>query len=117
MPLLTGKIRRNLEPSINGKGDGSRRRYLKASGSLLIGLSGGLGSTVLLDLISRMYFPDQRESEKRVELLKGGTAHPRNELVWQKAAVCYVEVCSAFPDVSYFSLTFPLFLLIKPVLR
>ncbi|THV07395.1 hypothetical protein K435DRAFT_825628 [Dendrothele bispora CBS 962.96] len=100
MPLLTGKIRRNLEPFINEKGDGSRRRYLKASGNLLIGISGGLGSTVLLDLISRMYFPSQMESQKRTELLKGGTAHPRNEMVWQKAVVCYVEVCSAFPNMK-----------------
>jgi cytoplasmic tRNA 2-thiolation protein 2 len=100
MPLLSGKIRRCLEPFINDKKNSTRRTYLKASGDLLIGFSGGLGSTVLLDLIHRIYFPSKIESERRAELLKGGTAHPRNEMVWQKTRVCYIEVCSAFPNVS-----------------
>jgi cytoplasmic tRNA 2-thiolation protein 2 len=67
---------------------------MKAPGNLLIGFSGGLGSTVLLDLISKVYFSPGMETK-----LRGGTDHPRNTSVWNEATVCYVEICSAFPGV------------------
>jgi cytoplasmic tRNA 2-thiolation protein 2 len=70
---------------------------MKAPGDLLIGISGGLGSTVLLDLVSKVYFSPERlvgpERKSR------GTDHPRNASVWNKAAVCYIEICNAFPEV------------------
>ena len=49
--------------------------------------------------------------------MKGGKEHPRNSAdkgVWKgKAAVCYVEVCGAFPEVrfSFFFITFCLVLI------
>jgi cytoplasmic tRNA 2-thiolation protein 2 len=75
---------------------------LKASGNLLVGLSGGLGSTVLLDLVNQSYFSTQ-EPPDHTGKPRGGKDHPRNSSVWQQATVCYVETCSAFPGVRLFS--------------
>ena len=95
---MTFKFRRSLEPYVNPKADGPRRTALKPQGNLLIGFSGGLGSTVLLDLIHRYYVvPD-----KTLITDEGGSNHPRNERVWQRVIVCYVEVCDAFPAVCTF---------------
>ncbi|KAJ7126960.1 hypothetical protein C8R44DRAFT_617440 [Mycena epipterygia] len=92
-PMISTKFRRTLEPSINVIPDGPRKKGLKPAGNLCLGFSGGLGSTVLLDLISQCYFSNH-EGE---EAIKGGTDHPRNSTVWKKATVCYVEICNALP--------------------
>lgn len=93
---MTFKFRRSLEPLVNPKPDGPRRTALKPQGNLLVGFSGGLGSTVLLDLVHRYYVaPD-----KALITDEGGSHHPRNERVWKRVIVCYVEVCDAFPEVS-----------------
>ncbi|KAH9037903.1 hypothetical protein EDB85DRAFT_568705 [Lactarius pseudohatsudake] len=63
-----------------------RRGALKPSGSLLVGFSGGLGSTVLLDLVHKIYCA-KSESEE----LKGGKEHPRRNRVWKKIYVCFVH--------------------------
>ena len=90
------KFKRTLGPSINPPGDGHRKGSYQASGNLLIGFSGGLGSTVLLDLITRYYIRSLKTGDERP---RGGKSHPHNGGTWSKVAVCYVEVCSAFPDV------------------
>ncbi|KAF8962794.1 hypothetical protein BDZ97DRAFT_1905179 [Flammula alnicola] len=75
IPLIQTRFRKSLEPSINATPDGPRRKGLKAAGSLMIAFSG-----------------EQK--------LKGGKDHPRNSDrgVWKgKPAVCFVEVCGAFP--------------------
>ncbi|KII89983.1 hypothetical protein PLICRDRAFT_108412 [Plicaturopsis crispa FD-325 SS-3] len=97
-PLVTSKFRRCLDPSVRMdlKPDGPRRMKLKASGNLLIGYSGGLGSTVLSDLVSRCYFSPEVAAPDDA---KGGKDHPRNVRVWKKATVCYVEICNAFPGM------------------
>ena len=66
----------------------------------MIGFSGGLGSTVLLDLISRCYFSSHESVDNADDSSKpkGGTKHPRNQNVWKEARVCYVEMCGAFPE-------------------
>ncbi len=92
---MTWKFRRSLEPYINAKPDGPRRTALKPTGNLTIGFSGGLGSTVLLDLVNRYYV----SPDKSLVTAEGGRDHPRNERVWKKITVCYVEVCGAFPEV------------------
>jgi cytoplasmic tRNA 2-thiolation protein 2 len=71
---------------------------VKASGNLLVGFSGGLGSTVLLDLLSKVYFLQAQPTASDAKQ-KGGKDNPRNARVWNKASVCYVEVCNAFPGV------------------
>ncbi|GLB40393.1 putative plays a central role in 2-thiolation of mcm(5)S(2)U at tRNA wobble positions of tRNA(Lys), tRNA(Glu) and tRNA(Gln) [Lyophyllum shimeji] len=97
-PLIAVKFRRALDPSINPVPDGPRRKGLKAGGNLLLGLSGGLGSTVLLDLVDRTYFsiraPPMDETTGKP---RGGKDHPRNANVWPKGYACYVETCNAFP--------------------
>ncbi|KAF8867804.1 hypothetical protein BD779DRAFT_1229419, partial [Infundibulicybe gibba] len=95
--LVSTKFRRSLEPSVNPDPDQPRRKALKASGNLLLACSGGLGSTVLLDLVQRSYFSNHPEPNRDNSKLRGGKDHPRNAAVWKKAAVCYVEPCSAFP--------------------
>jgi len=66
----------------------------------MIGFSGGLGSTVLLDLVSRCYI----SSNEPLDYVdgnskpRGGTKHPRNQNVWKEARACYVEMCGAFPE-------------------
>ncbi|KAJ7931545.1 hypothetical protein B0H13DRAFT_1958724 [Mycena leptocephala] len=92
-PNVATKFRRTLEPTINAVPDGPRKKALKPVGDLCIGFSGGLGSTVLLDLISKSYFSNHTGEAA----LKGGKDHPRNDGVWKKATVCYVEICNALP--------------------
>ncbi|TFK94023.1 hypothetical protein K466DRAFT_580321 [Polyporus arcularius HHB13444] len=95
-PLLIHKFRRVLEPTVNPKPDGPRRTALKPAGNLVIGFSGGLGSSVLLDLVHRCYVA----LDKSTMPTEGGRDHPRHERVWKKVTVCYVEVCDAFPGMD-----------------
>jgi cytoplasmic tRNA 2-thiolation protein 2 len=107
--LIQTRFRKSLEPSINLNPDGPRRKTLKAAGTLVIGLSGGTSSITVLDLVAKTYFapPSTDDGPGEGEILKGGKEHPRNSAdkgVWKgKAAVCYVEVCGAFPEVRFFS--------------
>ena len=90
---------------MNPQLDAPRRKALQATGSLVIGFSGGTCSTALLDLVAKTYFAPRPLAN---EAVKGGKDHPRNaeRRVWKgKPVVCYVEVCGAFPDVRFF---FPL---------
>ncbi|KAI0250288.1 hypothetical protein BJV78DRAFT_1322562 [Lactifluus subvellereus] len=92
-PLISTKFRQALEPLINHVPAGPRRGALKPSGGLLIGFSGGLGSSVLLDLVHKVYCTSVGDDE-----LKGGREHPRRNRVWKKIHVCYVETSDAFPE-------------------
>ena len=92
-PLISTKFRQALEPHINHVATGSRRGALKSSGDLLIGFSGGLGSSVLLDLVHKVYC-----TSVGGDASKGGREHPRRNRVWKKIHVCYVEMCDAFPE-------------------
>jgi len=94
---MTTKFKRILEPSVNPAINSGRKKALKASGNLLLAFSGGLGSTVLLDLVSRRYF---QSVDLEDENPRGGKNHPRNGNVWDNVVVCYVEVCNAFSGVS-----------------
>ncbi|KAK2460330.1 hypothetical protein APHAL10511_007719 [Amanita phalloides] len=95
-PFVTAKFKRALDPFINEKADISRRKVLRASGNLLLGFSGGVGSTILLDVISQHYISPATETVSGNP--KGGKDHPRNDQVWKKVYVCYVETCNAFPE-------------------
>ena len=101
--LVQTRFRKTLEPSINPNPDGPRRKALKAAGSLVIGLSGGTSSITVLDLVAKTYFaPRSTADGVTEENLKKGKEHPRNtdKRVWKgTAAVGYVEVCGAFPEV------------------
>jgi cytoplasmic tRNA 2-thiolation protein 2 len=92
-PLISTKFHHALEPLINHVSAGPRRGALKPSGGLLIGFSGGLGSSVLLDLVHKVYCTSAGGDE-----LKGGREHPRRNRVWKKIHVCYVETSDAFPE-------------------
>ena len=93
---MTFRFRRSLEPFVNAKPDGPRRTALKPTGHLTIGFSGGLGSSVLLDLIHRCYVsPDPTLLNQ-----DGGRDHPSKDPVWKKVFVCYVETCDSVPGVS-----------------
>ncbi|KAI0303838.1 hypothetical protein B0F90DRAFT_1334879 [Multifurca ochricompacta] len=94
-PLIFTKFHQALEPYINHVSVGPRRGALKPSGALLIGFSGGLGSSVLLDLVYQRYCANVGSDN-----LKGGREHPRKNKVWQKIYVCYVEVSDIFPETS-----------------
>jgi len=102
-PLIQTRFRKTLEPSINEVPDGPRRKGLRAVGSLVIGFSGGTSSITLLDLVAKTYFAPRTTGNGKAEAgLKGGKDHPRNaeKGVWKgNPAVCYVEVCGAFPGV------------------
>jgi len=97
-PMVTIKFRRALEPHVNANAGTSKRPKLKASGSLVLGFSGGLGSSVLLDLVHKTYFSSQSPKHDN-GVARGGINHPRNTTVWTSCAVCYVEGSSAFPGV------------------
>ncbi|KAI0065098.1 hypothetical protein BV25DRAFT_1851290 [Artomyces pyxidatus] len=94
-PLIASRFRHAFEPHINLVPAGPRRGLLKPSGDLLIGFSGGLGSTVLLDLVHRTYIGRTFRKEVR-----GGKEHPRNDRVWTNIRVCYVDISDAFPEME-----------------
>lgn len=116
---MSTRFRKVLGPTINAGGrapksanarGGRLRGLLKASGSLVIGHSGGLGSTVLLDLVARSYFYRSTNAAAQAggDSSALGTEHPRNKAkdddnsadVWKgNPAVCYVEVASVIPGV------------------
>lgn len=96
-PLVTVKFRRALEPHVNANTGTSKRPKLKASGSLILGFSGGLGSAVLLDLVYKSYLAGHPPTDENGDP-RGGINHPRNANVWTTCAVCYVEVSGAFPE-------------------
>ena len=105
-PLITTKFRQALEPHINHVCTGPRRGALKPSGGLLIAFSGGLGSSVLLDLVHKTYCANVGNDE-----LKGGKEHPRRNRVWKRIHVCYVETSDVFPEARRPSQTFLFFFL------
>ncbi len=78
---------------------GSTAEALKASGNLLLAFSGGLGSTLLLDLAYQAYFANRQGGGQNRDQ-QGGKDHPRNAPIWPKGSICYVEICGAFPGVS-----------------
>jgi cytoplasmic tRNA 2-thiolation protein 2 len=95
--MTVQKFRGVLDPTLKSAG-GPPRGHLKATGNLLMGFSGGLGSTVLLDLVKRCYFTPPDPS-----ILKGGKRHPwKSGNVWAKVIVCYVDCSQAYEGVSYF---------------
>ncbi|GJE88635.1 cytoplasmic tRNA 2-thiolation protein [Phanerochaete sordida] len=93
---MTYKFRRSLEPYVNAKPDGPRRTALKPTGNLLVAFSGGLSSTVLLDLVNRCYV----SPDPALLTTDGGRDHPRHERVWKKVYVCYVECCDVLPGTK-----------------
>ena len=94
--VSTGKFRRALETYVDdaspSSSAGTRRSSSNKDRNMLVAFSGGLGSTVLLDAIERVYFPVE-------QLARGGKAHPRRKM-WNTVHVCYVEICGAFDGVS-----------------
>ncbi|KAL1744468.1 hypothetical protein HDZ31DRAFT_38611 [Schizophyllum fasciatum] len=89
--ILLYRSRRILDASVHG-GTG-KKRITKATGNLMIGHSGGLGSSVLLDLVTRTYFTNR--SENFVQ--RSGVNHPRHTRVWEKAYATYVDISAVFP--------------------
>ena len=85
------KFKKGLEPFINISGQ--KKAVLKPWGNLTIGFSGGLSSTVLLDLVKRCYYSSEEADEK-----KGN--NPRNDGIWKRVTVCYVEVSEVYPEVG-----------------
>lgn len=99
--LVTSKFRLVLNPVINFSDvtpPSQRRGALKAPGNLMIGFSGGLGSTVLLDLVKSCHF-----THTDAAMSKGGKDHPRRTgRAWDRAIVCYVECAEAYDAVRRF---------------
>ena len=77
-------------------GGSGKKRIMKAPGNLMIGFSGGLGSSVLLDLVTQTYFTDR--SEDFVQ--RSGANHPRHTRVWENAYATYIDISAAFAGVS-----------------
>ncbi|KDQ15957.1 hypothetical protein BOTBODRAFT_31411 [Botryobasidium botryosum FD-172 SS1] len=103
LQLVTIKFRRGLESTLlpDPSSDPSLRNVLKASGNLLIGLSGGLGSTVLLDLVHRSYNSTSSSSGQDGKPRNRGKQAPqRRKDVWNKVMVGYVEMCAAYPGTK-----------------
>ncbi|KXN84715.1 Cytoplasmic tRNA 2-thiolation protein 2 [Leucoagaricus sp. SymC.cos] len=86
-PLISIRFRRTLEPHVNPTPQLHRRKGLKASGNLLVGFSGGLGSTVLLDLVHKTYLiPPERQD---------GDLNPNGGCPWPKVLVAFVDISGA----------------------
>ncbi|KAG8908422.1 hypothetical protein FRB99_006627 [Tulasnella sp. 403] len=72
-----------------------RKKGDKCHGSLLLAYSGGIGSTILLDMVQRRYIdgiddsnPDERDVSAK-----------RRPPVWKAIKVAYVEQCAAYKNV------------------
>ncbi|CUA76089.1 Cytoplasmic tRNA 2-thiolation protein 2 [Danio rerio] [Rhizoctonia solani] len=97
---LGHKFRRCLEPTINADQPsappGSRgvplRPVLKAAGNLLVGFSGGSGSSLLLDLIYETYF-----TPAKLDPARGTKAKSKRENVWPIAHVAFIDTSTAYP--------------------
>lgn len=97
-PLISLRFRRTLEPHINPNPQQHRRKGLKASGNLLIGLSGGLGSSVLLDMIQKTYL-SPRERQQGDQNPNGITCP------WSKIFVVYVDISGIMIGVREFPIS------------
>ncbi|KAJ6576476.1 hypothetical protein DFH09DRAFT_1311158 [Mycena vulgaris] len=76
--MTSTKFRRTLEPSINIIPAGTRKKGLKPAGSLCLAFSSGLGSTVLLDLVSQSYLSNHAAA--RLALDERAVQHVLEEL-------------------------------------
>lgn len=86
-PLISIRFRRTLESHVNPTPQLHRRKGLKASGNLLVGFSGGLGSSVLLDLIYKTYLtPNERQE---------GDQNPNGGCPWPNVFVASVDISGA----------------------
>jgi cytoplasmic tRNA 2-thiolation protein 2 len=96
--VIMVKFRGVLDPNINPLEENmSLRGSLNAAGNLLIGYSGGLGSTVLLDLLRLCYL-----TPMDLTAGKGGKRHPRKGCKpWNRLIICYIECGGAYPDVCH----------------
>ncbi|GAB1521911.1 hypothetical protein RhiTH_005010 [Rhizoctonia solani] len=105
---LGHKFRRCLEPTINppqpGPPPGSRgvslRPVLKAAGDLLVGFSGGSGSSLLIDLVHENYF-----TPARLDPARGTKAKSKRENVWPTARVAFIDISAAYPGKMHSTLT------------
>lgn len=86
-PLISSRFRRALEPHVNPTPQLHRRKGLKASGNLLIGFSGGLGSSVLLDLVHKTYLTLRERQE--------GDQNPNGGCPWPEIFVATVDISRA----------------------
>ena len=86
-PLISSRFRRALEPHVNPTPQLHRRKGLKASGNLLIGFSGGLGSSVLLDLVHKTYLTLCERQE--------GDQNPNGGCPWPEIFVATVDISRA----------------------
>ncbi|KAF9450921.1 hypothetical protein P691DRAFT_773576 [Macrolepiota fuliginosa MF-IS2] len=91
-PLISLRFRRTLEPHVNPTLDLHRRKGLKASGNLLIGFSGGLGSTVLLDLVQKTYLAPRERQD--------GDQNPNGGCPWPKVVVAHIDTSSVLTEVQ-----------------
>ncbi|KAF8525852.1 hypothetical protein BU17DRAFT_74271 [Hysterangium stoloniferum] len=95
--LIKTKFRGVLDPTVNPSNENAPLRgSLKAAGNLLIGYSGGLGSTVLLDLLRLSYLTPVDQA-----VGKGGKQHPKKGgKPWNRLIICYIECGGAYPDAA-----------------
>lgn len=56
-----------------------------------MGFSGGIGSSILLDMVWQRYVEDADEKSSSAK---------RRPAVWRKMRVAYVEQCAAYSNVS-----------------
>ncbi|CAE6358776.1 unnamed protein product [Rhizoctonia solani] len=96
---LGHRFRRCLEPTINPAQPGppgsrgvSLRPVLKAAGDLLLGFSGGSGSSLLLDLVHEVYF-----TPAQLDPARGTKAKSKRENVWPTARVAFIDISAAYP--------------------
>ncbi|CAE6416113.1 unnamed protein product [Rhizoctonia solani] len=97
---LGHKFRRCLEPTINADRPkpppGSQRvplrPVLKAAGNLLVGFSGGSGSSLLLDLVHESYF-----TPAQLDPARGTKAKSKRENVWPVAHIAFIDNSAAYP--------------------
>ena len=92
--FVQSKFRRSLDPTINQSSIGPRSK-LKVAGHLCLGFSGGIGSSVLLDLVYSSFFEDDMEEKRKTK----GEKYPAKARVWEKAYVVWIDLSCIYPEV------------------
>lgn len=103
-PTVSLKFRKSLAQMLNPnektkKAKGNFTEEHSSAGDLLLGFSGGIGSTILLDMVWRRYILDADEKGSNSTNVGAETLR-RRPSVWKTIRVAYVEQCAARPNVS-----------------
>ena len=95
MASVSLKFRKALGEVLNPTGQRRATRPSVDGKNLLLGFSGGIGSSILLDMIWSRYYSEPAENV----VSPGSVGSRRRPSTWKTVKVAYVEQCAVHEDV------------------